>query len=452
MIASSRTAGSLTRAGVLLALLLAACGGPADAPAAEATAAPAAALAAGPIALRARANGRYVSIDNLGGGPLIANRDAADTWETFDLQYNADGTVSLRNVANGMYVSVDNAGGGPLMANRAAADTWEKFRLVTGADGSISLQSALNGLYVCAEDYGNRPLIANRAAAAGWEQFTVEAKGTTPPPPPPSGDWPSNAARADGKWVRVRNRCPFTVWVHAASAPDQGNVVLAPDDQPLATGQSRDYLAPNTWTSARVTAFVDGPRAGEQEKVEMTFGGGTLNYNVTYVDWVGLPMEVTAAGGSCTAAQHTTGCYASQASLTGGCPEGVLRDGRKCLSPRTYCANPVNQGNALCHLLDGAIASCPGCPKDTTTNAWMCAGQYANEPRWCAALHRGMVSAPDDPDQAHYYVNPPYSTYARWVHQVCPDIYAFPYDDWLSHGGFRSCQGDEVRVTFCPAG
>jgi hypothetical protein len=184
----------------------------------------------------------------------------------------------------------------------------------------------------------------------------------------------------------------------------------------------------------------------------MTFGDGWLNYNLTYVDWVGLPMEVTGVGGTCTAAAHTTGCYAPQATLTTGCPEGVLKEGNRCLSPRTYCANPVNQSNPLCHLLDGAIASCASCPKDTTTNVWMCAGLYANEPRWCAALNRGMVSAPDDPDEAHYYVNPPYSTYSKWVHQVCPDIYAFPYDDWLSHGGFRNCQGDEVRVTFCPAG
>jgi Beta-1,3-glucanase/Ricin-type beta-trefoil lectin domain-like len=449
MICTSPRARLISLAGLLLAALTA-CGGPAAPDTAEATAT-SARLAAGPVALRSRANGLYVSIDNLAGGPLIANRTVADTWETFALENNADGTVSLRNVANGAYVSVDNASGGPLMANRAAADTWEKFRLVTNADGTVSLQSAMNGLYVCAENAGASLLVANRGAVGAWEAFTVEALGTPTPPPTPT-DWPAIAPRSDGKWVRVRNTCPFTVWVHAASAPDTGNVVLAPDDQPLAAGASRDYLAPNTWTSARVTAYGDGPRAGELEKVEMTFGGGVLNYNVTYVDWVGLPMEVTAAGGSCTAAASTTGCYAPQATLTSGCPEGVLRDGKKCLSPRTYCANPVNQANALCHLLDGAIASCASCPKDTTTNVWMCAGLYANEPRWCAALNRGMVSAPDDPDQSHYYVNPPYSTYSRWVHEVCPDIYAFPYDDWLGHGGFRSCSGDEVRVTFCPKG
>lgn len=264
--------------------------------------------------------------------------------------------------------------------------------------------------------------------------------------------WPSIPPRGDGKWVRVKNGCSFPIWVHAASAPDQGNVVLTPDDASLSPGAYRDYLAPNTWPSARVTAYGTGPRSGELEKAEMTFGGGVLNYNITYVDWVGLPLEITAAGGSCNAAAHTTGCYAKQDSLTNTCPEGFLREGKKCLSARTYCANPNNQSNPYCHALDGAIANCASCAKDSTTNVYMCAGLYANDPRWCAALNRGMVSAPDDPNPARYYVNPPYNTYSKWVHQVCPDIYAFPYDDWLSHGGFRSCSGDEVRVTFCPKG
>jgi hypothetical protein len=265
-------------------------------------------------------------------------------------------------------------------------------------------------------------------------------------------DWTPLPPRSDGKWVRVRNGCPFTIWIHAASAVDQGNVVLTPDDASLSPGASHDYLAPNTWASARVTAYGDGPRAGELEKAEMTFGGGVLNYNVTYVDWVGLPLEVVGVGGGCTAAAHTTGCYARQADLTTGCPESFLRNGKQCLSARTYCANPVNQGTAYCHALDGVIASCASCPKDTTTNVYMCANLYREEPRWCAALNRGMTGAPDDADTSHYYVNPPYNTYARWVHQVCPNIYAFPYDDWLGQGGFRSCAGDEVRVTFCPNG
>jgi hypothetical protein len=68
----------------------------------------------------------------------------------------------------------------------------------------------------------------------------------------------------------------------------------------------------------------------------------------------------------------------------------------------------------------------------------------------CAALNRGMTNEPDSADGNAFYKRGPFNTYAKWVHEVCPDIYAFSYDDWLSHGGFRSCVGDELRVTFCP--
>ena len=177
-----------------------------------------------------------------------------------------------------------------------------------------------------------------------------------------------------------------------------------------------------------------------------------LNFNVTYVDWVGLPLEIKGIGGNCTAANATTGCYAQESRVTSGCPEGFLRDGKKCLSARTYCLNPVNQGSAYCHALDGAIRSCPNCFGGTTGDVYACAGPYAEQPRMCAALNRGMVTSPDNGNSSLYYQNGPYNTYSKWVHQVCPDIYAFSYDDWLSQGGFRACSGDELRITFCPSG
>jgi hypothetical protein len=70
----------------------------------------------------------------------------------------------------------------------------------------------------------------------------------------------------------------------------------------------------------------------------------------------------------------------------------------------------------------------------------------------CAALNRGMTRDPDNANASLYYKNPPYNTYSKWVHDVCPDIYAFSYDDWQSHGGFRACSGNELRITFCPSG
>lgn len=41
---------------------------------------------AGKVALRARADNRYVTADNAGSSPLIANRSAIGRWSRFDLQ------------------------------------------------------------------------------------------------------------------------------------------------------------------------------------------------------------------------------------------------------------------------------------------------------------------------------------------------------------------------------
>jgi hypothetical protein len=63
-----------------------------------------------------------------------------------------------------------------------------------------------------------------------------------------------------------------------------------------------------------------------------------------------------------------------------------------------------------------------------------------------------MAHDPDNSNPSAYYKNPPYNEYAAWSHENCPGIYAFSYDDWNAQGGFRACQGNELRVTFCPGG
>src|SRR3984885_10872026 len=89
-------------------------------------------LGSGTIALRAHANNMYVTADNAGASPLIANRTAIGTWETFQLIQNPGGTVSLLALADNRYVTAENAGASPLIANRTAVGTWEQFDLITG--------------------------------------------------------------------------------------------------------------------------------------------------------------------------------------------------------------------------------------------------------------------------------------------------------------------------------
>ncbi len=149
---------------------------PGDASLARVAAAIRAGVATGQrVALRARANGRYVCADNAGATPLIANRTGIGTWEQFTMLDLGGGNCALRSAANNLFVCADGAGGSPLIANRPFADRWETFQLVRNGDGTVSLRARANGQFVCAEGAGNWPLIANRNFVEVWERFDLVA-------------------------------------------------------------------------------------------------------------------------------------------------------------------------------------------------------------------------------------------------------------------------------------
>jgi beta-glucosidase len=125
------------------------------------------------ISLRAHANNMYVTADNAGAQPLIANRTAIGPWEQFDQLDAGNGNIALRAHANNQIVTADNAGALPLIANRTAVGTWETFQLIHNPDGSVSLKALVNNNYVTADNAGAQPLIANRTAIGPWEQFDL---------------------------------------------------------------------------------------------------------------------------------------------------------------------------------------------------------------------------------------------------------------------------------------
>ncbi|TML24207.1 MAG: lectin, partial [Actinobacteria bacterium] len=71
----------------------------------------------------------FVTAENAGASPLIANRTTVGPWETFQLIHNADGSVSFKAV-NGQYVTAENAGASALIANRGTIGPWEEFDLM----------------------------------------------------------------------------------------------------------------------------------------------------------------------------------------------------------------------------------------------------------------------------------------------------------------------------------
>src|SRR5207248_126699 len=105
---------------------------------------------------------------------------------------------------------------------------------------------------------------------------------------------------------------------------------------------------PDQWNAARVTAYGGVPPANELDKVELTLGNKIINSNITYVDWVGLPVELVGIGTGSDCKR--IGCYVPYAELLQGCPDGLL-SGQKCMSAGSYCLNGANQGKPYCHAL-----------------------------------------------------------------------------------------------------
>jgi len=69
---------------------------------------------------------------------MIGRNQTAKTAETLDflpansgmLALDEDGSVSLLALVNNRYVTAENAGAAPLIANRTAIGPWEQFDLV----------------------------------------------------------------------------------------------------------------------------------------------------------------------------------------------------------------------------------------------------------------------------------------------------------------------------------
>jgi beta-glucanase (GH16 family) len=122
--------------------------------------------------IRASANNTFVSADNAGASPLVANRPTVSSWESFQVVDNGDGTIALKSIINNLFVTVDGANGGRLIANRASVGAQEKFRRIAQPNGTVALQSVGNGQFVSADLNIGNVLIANRPTADAWEQFT----------------------------------------------------------------------------------------------------------------------------------------------------------------------------------------------------------------------------------------------------------------------------------------
>jgi|GEM_PF-3808427 len=313
-----------------------------------------------------------------------------------------------------------------------------------------------------------------------FELHSGSGGGTTDPNPPTQ---PPQAGKVP---VVVTNKCPFPLDVILSGV---GDIPLEPVSggvkpfRNLGTGASYTYYAPSNYPSARVSAYKTKPTPAsprELEKAEFTLGldpgNGAQNiyYNLTYVDHVGLPMQINAngTGGGCVDVRCNKSQSALASAIASGCPDGLrysMGGATICLAPRSFCLDGEYAGDSrrasVCNRLDGEIARCaskypgqcnPGSAK--TPQVYACSAPFFDQSaKWCSAITRGMVDAPDSTNVGQYYnTGKPFNLYAKWVHDQCGAVYSFAYDDYpmaANQAGFYTCNGGrQLNVTFCPAG
>lgn len=130
------------------------------------------------IQIKSAFNNQFVCAENQGATPLVANREAAQEWETFNVINNSDGTISFQAVANNKYVTADLNQETKLVARATEIKTWEKFWKIDRGNGKIALQAVANNLCVSADLNKGAVLYANRSSASKWEEFVISPAGS----------------------------------------------------------------------------------------------------------------------------------------------------------------------------------------------------------------------------------------------------------------------------------
>jgi Beta-1,3-glucanase len=271
---------------------------------------------------------------------------------------------------------------------------------------------------------------------------------------------PTQITNPQGLLFRFMNNCPMTLWLKFAGAPG-GMLTL-----PTKTTQEIDIATLHGRVTAYKNAAPGAAGSVEAEFFELTADPGkALNYNLSFVDYMGLPLEINGKGTSTSCG--LTACYAPLDQIVKGCPAQLLDAANaKCMSMYSYCNNAAHAQEAFCTSLDqsaaNTLATDPMCKAGGTlaqagsgAKIFGCAtgSFWSGSPYCCAKVNRGSAgtSSNDNTQNCLYYKTPPYNVYAAYSHSVCPYLYAFAYDDWNDQSGYHACTGGTgADITYCP--
>ena len=336
----------------------------------------------------------------------------------------------------------------------------------TGSAGSMMTSSGAAGAGGAAASSGG---VGGSTASAGSAGMTTSTGGTpstacemkptlaerkAPAFPP------TQIPNPKGVLFRVMNNCPMTLWLqntnNATQWPENGGVLE------LASKAVKEFDMPQG-ISQRIQAFKNAA-PGQANSVLIQFEemnaapGKALNYNLSHVDWLGLPVEINGIGASQDCG--VTACYQPYANILNGCPPQLLDTvNGKCIAPFHYCSDAAHAQEDFCTALVPPATQtvmndpdCAGGTVGTPADIFGCAGFWGKSAACCAKVHRGVTgNAKSDTNNCQYYKQPPYDVYAAWAHQQCPFIYAFAYDDFNDQSGFHTCtKGTEMDITYCP--
>ena len=91
------------------------------------------------------------------------------------------GNIGLLALVDAQYVCAENNGASPLIANRAAVGSWETYTEFDAGGGNISLRAMNDGLYVTAPNGGSNALIAQSTSIGVAESFQPVFVSGVPP-------------------------------------------------------------------------------------------------------------------------------------------------------------------------------------------------------------------------------------------------------------------------------
>jgi hypothetical protein len=265
--------------------------------------------------------------------------------------------------------------------------------------------------------------------------------------------------------INVYNNCAVPLWTHAvATVPlDEGNV------RKLEPGEQWQYGALPPFGGGRLYAYYKEPEVKQDrvrlvsdynQFVEMTVdrdgsGAWAQNYNVSYVDYLSLPVSMKATGDGCAETRCGTR-FEEWTALLRGCPTDLrdrYGDLGTCTGSYDYCITPDGAASydttrRYCSKMQDAH----GLPGSAVYGGTFPGHPPTEVPFWdgVAAWNRGTF--PGDADDGNYYRNEPYNHYAGWIHRDlgCPNVYAFSTDDHQDKAGFVRCASPELNVVWCP--